>query len=180
MKVDVRVIAATNASLEERVAAGTFREDLFYRLNVVGIHMPALRDRPQDIPLLARHFLGRFSHGGKRFSDEALGLLQGYEWPGNVRELENAVERAVIMTGADVIGADALPDRLSTPAIERVGAIPETSATPTLETIEKAYIAWVLQQTGGVKTAAAEMLGIDPSTLHRKMDRYGMREDRDA
>ena len=102
--------------------------------------------------------------------------MQAYDWPGNVRELENAVERAVIISDREVIDVDDLPARLTDPPQERLGALREEGATPTLETIEKAYINWVLDQTGGVKTRAAEILGIDPSTLHRKMDRYGMRE----
>ena len=173
--VDVRVIAATNTSLEERVGTGTFREDLFYRLNVVPIHIPPLRERREDIPLLARHFIMVFGRGEYTFSDSALTALTAYTWPGNVRELENAVENAVIMTDSPVIDTVDLPVKITEPPDERMGALPESDQAPTLETIEKAYIAWVLKQTGGIKTAAAEILGIDPSTLHRKMDRYGMR-----
>ncbi len=177
ISVDVRVIAATNTSLEERVAAGTFREDLFYRLNVVPIHIPPLRERREDIALLAGHFLDIFSRGAYHFTSEALAALQTYPWPGNVRELENAVENAIIMADPPAIGPGDLPVKITEPPMERVGALAETGITPTLATIEKAYLAWVLKQTGGVKTAAAEILGIDPSTLHRKMDRYGMREE---
>ncbi|MFO7768700.1 MAG: sigma-54 dependent transcriptional regulator [bacterium] len=177
--VDVRMIAATNASLEEMVAEGRFREDLYYRLNVVPIPIPPLRDRKEDISLLARHFLDRYTRQERRFSEGALRLMQGYEWPGNVRELENAVERAVIISDKEVIGAEDLPARLTRPPEERLGALKRETVTPTLETIEKAYIKWVLDQSGGVKTRAAETLGIDPSTLHRKMDRYGLREGTD-
>lgn len=178
LKVDVRVVAATNASLEDRVAGGTFREDLYYRLNVVPIHIPPLRERREDVPLLANHFLSLYTHEGRSFTEQAMLLLQEYDWPGNVRELENAIERAVIMTNRKQIGPNALPAGLVAQPAERLGALPEQGTPPTLATIEKAYISWVLQQTGGVKTAAAEILGIDPSTLHRKMDKYGMRGEK--
>jgi len=175
LPVEVRLIAATNTSLEERVKTGTFREDLFYRLNVVPIHIPPLRERDEDIALLARHFVALFGRGEYEFSEAALGALKNYTWPGNVRELENAVENAVIMADTTTIGPADLPVKITEAPEDKMGALPEAALTPTLEQIEKAYIAWVLEQAGGVKTAAAEILGIDPSTLHRKMDRYGMR-----
>ena len=180
IKVDVRVVAATNASLDERVAGGTFREDLFYRLNVVPIHIPPLRDRKEDIPLLVEHFLSLSSRGKHRFTKDALAALQKYSWPGNVRELENVIERSVIMSEGSTIGTELLPQKISEPPLYKLGALPEADTPPTLETIETAYIEWVLKQTDGIKTAAAEILGIDPSTLHRKMDKYGMREEKDA
>jgi len=179
-KVDVRMIAATNASLDSMVAGGRFREDLYYRLNVVPIAIPPLRDRKGDILLLARQFLEQYGGPGRRFSEEAVQLMQDHEWPGNVRELENAVERAVIISEGEAIQADDLPARLTEPPEERLGALSEERLTPPLEAIERAYIKWVLDQSGGVKTRAAEALGIDPSTLHRKMDRYGMREGADG
>jgi len=178
ISVDVRVIAATNASLEERVREGTFREDLFYRLNVVPIHIPPLRERREDIRLLANHFLSLYARGGRAFTEPALQLLDAHNWPGNVRELENVIERSVIMTSRRQIGPGALPKGLGKVRLERLGALPEDGTPPDLETIEQAYIAWVLNQAGGIKTAAAEILGIDPSTLHRKMDKYGMREEK--
>jgi DNA-binding NtrC family response regulator len=174
--VDVRVLAATNASLEERVAAGTFREDLYYRLNVVPIHVPPLREHREDISLLAAHFLERYGGQGRSFRPEAMERLNAYEWPGNVRELENVVERTLIMEDEPAIGLKSFPEGLTGPVRERLGALRQDGTPPDLEAIEKAYIAWVLQRTAGVKTAAAEILGIDPSTLHRKMDRYGLRE----
>jgi two-component system response regulator HydG len=103
--------------------------------------------------------------------------LLAHTWPGNVRELENVVERAVIMSEDDPIGPEALAEGIGAPAAHPLGGLPEAGTPPTLETIERAYIAYVLEQTGGVKTAAAEVLGIDPSTLHRKIDRYGLREE---
>jgi len=180
IKVEVRVVAATNTTLDERVAEGTFRDDLFYRLNVVPIHIPPLRDRKEDIPLLVEHFLSLSSRGKHQFTNDALAALQKYTWPGNVRELENVIERSVIMSEGSTIGTELLPQKISEPPLYRLGALPEAETPPTLETIETAYIEWVLKQTGGIKTAAAEILGIDPSTLHRKMDKYGMREERDA
>ncbi len=174
-QVDVRIIAATNADLEEKIRQGTFRSDLFYRLNVIAIHLPPLRERRDDISLLADNFLRRFAERRngepKRLQEDALEALLEYDWPGNVRELENALERAVAMVEGDVIGRDALPSRVierqPTPLVQE-----ETPANPTLEVIERAYIAWVLRAEGGNKTRAAEVLGIDPSTLYRKLARF--------
>ncbi|MFC1595400.1 sigma-54-dependent transcriptional regulator [Gemmatimonadota bacterium] len=177
VKVDVRVIAATNSALDERVNDGTFREDLFYRLNVVPIHIPPLRERSEDILLLAEHFLAIYAREKMTISDESVRVLKSYPWPGNVRELENAIESAVVLSGSRVVELPALPKSILQPAKERIGALPEPVGPPTLESIEKAYIHWVLKQSGGVKKTAAETLGIDPSTLHRKMDRYGLREE---
>ncbi len=175
VKVDVRIIAATNADLEEKIRHGAFRSDLFYRLNVIAIHLPPLRDRRDDIPLLAENFLQGFAKRRnaepKRLDDGALQALLEYDWPGNVRELENALERAVAMTPGEVIGRDVLPvrviERRPTPLV--TGQAP---ANPPLEVIERAYIEWVLRSEGGNKTRAAEVLGIDPSTLYRKLARF--------
>ncbi len=175
VKVDVRIVAATNADLEEAIRLGNFRSDLFYRLNVIAIHMPPLRERRDDIPLLAEGFLERLAHSRetepKRLSEETLQALIEYDWPGNVRELENALERAVAMVQGEVISRDALPkhviEREPTPLISA-----KQAANPTLEVIERAYIEWVLQAEGGNKTRAAEILGIDPSTLYRKLARF--------
>jgi len=175
--IDVRVIAATNRDLEQEIRRGTFRSDLYYRLNVIALHLPPLREREEDIAPLAEHFLGRRAGPGRQlgFSAEALQVLQGYDWPGNVRELENAVERAAILAKTEVIGPDELPVRVVKPeAVPLVSERPATS--PTLELVERAYILWVLQAEGGNKARAAERLGIDPSTLYRKLSRYGMSE----
>lgn len=175
--IDVRIIAATNRDLEEEIKRGVFRRDLFYRLNVIAIHLPPLRDRRDDIPVLAEAFLQGASvprgEPAKRLSDDALELLTGYAWPGNVRELENALERAVILSPGPVISVTALPERL---AERRAEPLISDRATPnpTLDTVERAYILWVLQSEQGNKTRAAETLGIDPSTLHRKLARYGV------
>jgi two-component system response regulator HydG len=175
--IDTRILAATNRDLEEEIKRGTFRRDLFYRLNVIAMHLPPLRDRREDIPLLAESFLQRSGEQrgepAKRLSDEAAAALTAYAWPGNVRELENALERAVILTLGNTIEVPALPERVTERRSEPLVA--ERAATnPTLETIERAYILWVLQSEQGNKTRAAEMLGIDPSTLHRKLARYGV------
>ncbi len=179
IKVDVRVLAATNSALNERVETGTFREDLYYRLNVVPIEMPPLRERRVDIRLLAKHFLASASREEKNFSEEALSLLEEYAWPGNVRELENVVELSMVMSEGPIIGIDVLPQQISEPPMEKIGALPQVDQPPDLEMIERAYIEWVLKQTGGVKTAAADILGIDPSTLHRKMDKYGLKDEKE-
>ena len=169
--IDVRLIAATNRDLDREVKQGNFRGDLFYRLNVIAIHLPPLRERRDDIPLLAEHFLQRSSNIPKRLSADALQALHDYAWPGNVRELEHALERAMIMTPGDVIELSALPDRIVTHTADPfVGEHPHHE--PTLEVVARAYIKWVLDSNGGNKTKAAEILGIDPSTLHRKLQRY--------
>ncbi|NIR46556.1 MAG: sigma-54-dependent Fis family transcriptional regulator [Gemmatimonadetes bacterium] len=175
VQVNVRIVAATNADLDEKIRQGSFRSDLFYRLNVIAIHLPPLRERRDDIPLLAENFLERFAgvRGAKpkRLDDSALQVLLEYEWPGNVRELENALERAVAMTTGDVIAREVLPKRVTEP--EPVPLVSEAMpANPPLEVIERAYIEWVLRSEGGNKTRAAEVLGIDPSTLYRKLARF--------
>jgi DNA-binding NtrC family response regulator len=177
LPIDTRLIAATNRDLEEEIKRGSFRSDLFYRLNVIAIHLPPLRQRREDVPLLADHFLHRSAEqrgeAPKRISPAALEVLQSHAWPGNVRELENALERAVILTSGDVIDVDALPVRVTERKSEPL--IAERSPTnPTLEAIERAYILWVLQSESGNKTRAADVLGIDPSTLYRKLARYGV------
>jgi DNA-binding NtrC family response regulator len=175
--VDVRIIAATNRDLDEEIRRGGFRSDLFYRLNVITLHLPPLRERPDDVPILAQHFVEKFaaSRGREplRFHEDTLAALQAYDWPGNVRELENALERAAVLSAGSEILPAALPARITERAPQ-----PLVSASlppnPTLEIIERAYIHWVLHAEGGNKTRAAEVLGIDPSTLYRKLLRYGM------
>jgi len=174
--VDVRIVAATNRDLDEEIRRGGFRSDLFYRLNVITLHLPPLRERPDDVPLLAEYFLQRFNESrgrGVHLSAPALEVMQGYDWPGNVRELENALERAAVMTQGDEIVPGALPPRITERAPQPLvqASLPPN---PTLEIIERAYIHWVLQAEAGNKTRAAEVLGIDPSTLYRKLLRYGM------
>lgn len=179
IEVDVRLIAATNSDLEDDVKTGRFRADLFYRLNVIPLPIPPLRDRQEDIKLLTDCFLNKFCSkldcAPKRISDEAVELLTAYRWPGNVRELENTIEQAVLLVRDDTIEASDLPDKIQTPP--PVGVVQEAQpSTPTLESIEKAYIHFVMSQTDGKKAKAAKILGIDTSTLYRKIERYGLKE----
>jgi two-component system response regulator HydG len=177
--VDVRIVAATNRDLEEEIRRGGFRSDLYYRLNVITVHLPPLRDRGEDVPVLASFFLERFAGGrGRetpRLSQEATDALSSYDWPGNVRELENALERAAVLTAEGEIQTSALPSRITERAPQPLvaAALPPN---PTLEIVERAYIHWVLHSESGNKTRAAEVLGIDPSTLYRKLLRYGMEQ----
>lgn len=177
--VDVRLIAATNADLEDDVKASRFRADLFYRLNVIPVYIPALRERRDDIPLLVDHFLAKFasrSNGPvKRISPEAMRLLTTYPWPGNVRELENTIERAILLNRTDQLVLEDFPQKLI--KAEPVALVrEETPSTPTLESIEKAYIQFVMTQTQGKKAEAAKILGIDTSTLYRKLERYRLKD----
>ena len=175
--IDTRILAATNRDLEEEIKRGNFRRDLFYRLNVIALHLPPLRQRADDVPLLAEAFLARHAEQRaepqKQVSEAAMEILQSYSWPGNVRELENALERAVILTDGDVISVDGLPEKISERRAEPLVS-DRTAPNPTMETIERAYIMWVLESEQGNKTRAAEVLGIDPSTLHRKLSRFGV------
>jgi two-component system response regulator HydG len=173
VRVDVRVVAATNRELEEEIRAGNFREDLFYRLNVVRLEIPPLRQRREDIALLAEHFLQRYGQRDGRalrgITQEALEVLQGYPWPGNVRELENAVERAVVLDRDGVLGRDDLPEHMqSTPQ----AAVSGTLTVPlgvTLAEIEDMVLRETLKLTDGNKRLAAKILGITPRTIYRKM-----------
>lgn len=175
LRVDVRVIAATNRDLDEEIRRGRFRSDLFYRLNVFSLYLPKLSDRREDIPLLAEASLERIGrgrdHGAPVMSQDVLDAIMVYEWPGNVRELENALEHAAILTRGPEINLDALPKRITAPKAQPL-VDDRPAANPTLEVIEQAYITWVLQAEGGNKTRTAEVLGIDPSTLYRKLARY--------
>lgn len=173
--VDVRLIAATNRDLDEEMRRGTFRSDLYYRLNVIALHLPLLRDRREDIPLLAEAFLARIAgergEASKRLSGDATDAIMAYDWPGNVRELENALEHAVVLTRDNEVAVETLPKRVTAQKVQPIVA-DRAPQNPTLEVIERAYILWVLQAEGGNKTRAAEVLGIDPSTLYRKLARY--------
>jgi len=175
--VNARVIAATNRDLEEQIRLGHFRSDLFYRLNVVSIVLPPLRERPGDIRVLAEAFLKRAAEARneepRTLAPDALEAMEKYSWPGNVRELENALERAAILAKGNSIPLSALPERVSERKREPLvsGA---AQPNPTLDTIERAYILWVLENEGGNKPRTAEILGIDPSTLHRKLSRYDL------
>ena len=174
IQVDVRVIAATHRDLAEMVKEGTFREDLFYRLNVFPLHLPPLRQRREDIPLLARYFAHRvFTRLGRpasEFSKGAVERLTTYEWPGNVRELENIVERAVILCGGRPIEQEHVQ--------VQGGVGTGTSAVKPLQDMEREHIAAALRAAGGKvsgKGGAAEMLGLKPSTLDSRMRKLGIR-----
>jgi two-component system response regulator PilR (NtrC family) len=172
--VDVRVIAATNRDLEKAIAAGEFREDLFYRLSVIPLHVPALRDRREDIPLLARHFLESFRNSmGKKIdsiSPESMRRLESYDWPGNVRELENTIERAVALESGQEISMAVLPDRVagsSSPLATALGEADAPQIPPegidfehVVADTEKRYLQAALEKSGGVRTQAADILKI--------------------
>ena len=173
--VDVRVVAATNRDLEDEIRQGRFRTDLYYRLNVIAIHLPPLRERRDDIEIFVSAFLERIAKEKgtpvKRLAPEAAEAVLSYDWPGNVRELENALERAVVLTKGESIPLSAMPAKVTERRVEPLVA-DRVHHNPTLDTIERAYISWVLQAEGGNKSRAAEVLGIDPSTLYRKLSRY--------
>ena len=179
--VDVRIIAATNRDLAQEVDAGNFRQDLYYRLNVVTLALPPLRERADDIPLLAQHFMNRFaSKNNKRikgFTPGAMDRLVRYAWPGNVRELENVIERASILLLGEHISERELPERLKTP--EQGDALADALETdcPTLDDVERAVILKTLKRFGGNKTEAAKALGITRKTLHAKLNKYQGAQD---
>ncbi len=172
---DARIIAATNKDLETEVSEGRFREDLYYRLNVLQITVPPLRDRREDIPLLVRHFVGKTTNSkdavGISVSKEAISALSAYDWPGNVRELENAIERAAILcTGVITVGD--LPPKIAAAAAGSFETRDPDGFRPTLEEMERRYVAEILTSVGEDKAKTAEILGIDLSTLYRKLKRY--------
>lgn len=175
MEVDVRLIAATNAELDDDVKAGKFRSDLFYRLNVIPIHIPALRERVEDIPLLVNHFIAKYCERNntpfRTLNPNAAMALAKYSWPGNVRELENCIERAILLSKKDTIELADFPLKIAENEPTSIMAN-ESQSTPTLESIEKAYIYYIMSQTQGKKSKAAELLGIDSSTLYRKLEKY--------
>jgi DNA-binding NtrC family response regulator len=175
IKIDCRLVAATNADLEREVAEGRFRADLFYRLNVIPIKLPSLRQRRDDIPLLVDHFLKRHTTEGrmKTVSKEAMDVLLKYDWPGNVRELENVMERALILDESGVIGPEDLPEKVRLGTSHR-GSLIIDSPTLTLEELEKEYILKVLNSTRWQKKKASDVLGINASTLYRKLIAYGV------
>ncbi|NOY68451.1 MAG: sigma-54-dependent Fis family transcriptional regulator [Deltaproteobacteria bacterium] len=176
ISVDVRFIAATHRDLEADVKKGHFRQDFFYRLNVISIHLPPLAEREGDIPLLAHHFLRIKSEAAKKeiavIETSAMSLLKQYDWPGNVRELENVIERAVALETGDSISSGVLPDYMRNLSIQTYRK--SGSAIPSLEEQELDYIRWVLEQCGGNKTKAAKIIGIDRVSLWRKIKKYGL------
>jgi transcriptional regulator with PAS, ATPase and Fis domain len=179
ISVDVRFVAATARNLSDDTAAGRFRQDLFYRLNVINIVLPPLVQRAEDIPLLIQHFLVRKGRqSGKEITavePEVLDVLCQYSWPGNVRELENVVERAVVMARGSTIGLTDLPEDLLQFSVQTFRRTSQ-GAMLSLEEVEGQYIRWVLQKTGWNKTRAAEILGIDRVSLWRKIKRHALEE----
>jgi DNA-binding NtrC family response regulator len=178
--VNVRVVAATNRDLEHEVSQGRFREDLFWRLNVIHLHLPPLRERPFDIPLLVEHFLNKIAAASGQpplnVTPEALAVLTAYSWPGNARELENALERAVALAEGSLLTPDDLPERVRTNG--KTGSLLARAREQrmTVHELEREYIIETLRLTGGNKSRAAEILGFDRRTLHRKLDEYRQAE----
>jgi DNA-binding NtrC family response regulator len=186
IKVDVRIIAATNVDLRQMMEEGRFREDLFYRLHVISIHLPPLRDRKDDIPLLAQHFLAKYgdenAKGGLELAPDVLDLLTDYDWPGNVRELENVIERAVVLTSGSKIGVELIPDHVRKAPnfnIPQFVVPPEgISFKDVITDFEKRLIESTLEAAGGVQKRAAELLHIKPTTLNEMIKRYDIRPRR--
>lgn len=172
VKVDVRIITSTNQNLKERVKSGKFREDLYYRLNVISIKIPPLRERVEDVIILAKHFLKRFSEETNKniegFKNDALKLMKEYHWPGNVRELENAVERAVVLAKGSLIKSEDLP----------IVSYTDAGTLPLLEAREKEQIEQVLRETNWRMKKAASILGISRGTLYNKVSKYGIIKDK--
>jgi DNA-binding NtrC family response regulator len=180
-QVDARILAATNRNLEQDVKAGKFREDLFYRLSVVTLRVPSLKDRRTDIPMLAEHFLGmvldREGHRNLTLSEETIRTLVAYNWPGNVRELESAIEYAVLHARGHAIVPEDLPEKLQSAQVRAAARSPLSALfedLPALDELERRYLLYILEVTGGNRTRAAEVLGIDRRTLYRMIERYGI------
>ena len=173
-QVDLRIVAATNRDLEKQIAAGDFREDLYFRLSVFRIHLPALRERPGDIPeyirFFASQFAGKMGKRIERIDDKYVAALERHEWPGNVRELRNVVERSLIMTEGDTLSADALSLEFRTSPGEG-----KAGSTLALDELERRHILKVLEYTRGNKAETARLLGIGIATLYRKLESYGVK-----
>ena len=180
VRVDVRVIAATNRDLATEVTAGRFRQDLWYRLNVVNLTMPPLRDRRQDIPSLATHFAAKYARGRNvELSADALQALDAHDWPGNVRELENAIERAVVLGSSDRITADDLPGMLTDPLTEPAGDVDGATGAPFHEGVreeKRRLIREAIDRSGGNYAAAARLLGLNPTYLHRLLKNLQLKD----
>src|SRR5262249_52906701 len=186
IKVDARIIAATNCDLHQMMQDGRFREDLYYRLHVINIYLPPLRERKEDIPPLAQHFLEKYGRENNRvgleLTPDALDLMMDYDWPGNVRELENVIERAVVLSSVPRIGADLIPEHVrKAPAfhIPQIVVPPEgISFKDVITDFEKRLIESTLEAAGGVQKRAAELLHIKPTTLNEMIKRYDIRPRR--
>ncbi|HNR68034.1 MAG TPA: sigma-54 dependent transcriptional regulator [bacterium] len=183
VKINFRIIAATNKDLGNALAEGSFRSDLYFRLNAVTINMPALREIPQDIPLLARYyaedFAGRLNRSKISIADEAMELLKSYSWPGNVRELANTIRRAVALSDANTIGIYDFPAHLQQSPSADVSTTAENNSSLALAEMEKRHILQILEKAGNNKSQAAQWLGIHRDTLLRKLKKYGLHTDDD-
>ncbi len=179
-KVDTRVLSASNRYLDELVRDGKFRQDLYYRLNVIRIELPALRHRSEDIPLLVKHFIEKFADSAKRnvegIQDEALAALKSYDWPGNIRELEHTLERAVLLGKGVLVGVEDLPGQLLACGESAIVLAQALGKQFTLRDLEREYIGKVLETTHGNKTEAARILGVDRTTLYRKLEEYKFKD----
>jgi two-component system response regulator PilR (NtrC family) len=175
---DTRIIAATNKDLEKEVEEGNFRDDLYYRLNVVEISLPPLEQRREDIPLLAHHFLQKYNkelkHNLKGITSDAMGAMMAYQWKGQVRELENVIERAVLLSDGDFLTINDLPESFKQSSDSESFKMDSDKLDEAIQVFEKHHIQSVLKRTEGNKSEAARLLGIDPSTLYRKMERLGV------
>ena len=180
MRVDVRLICATNKNLKQQVEAGKFREDLFYRINVILLEIPLLRERPEDIPLLVKHYLSYFSDRNRKainkVSPEALQILTKYEWPGNVRELKNIMERLVVLSKSNMITAEHIPDDIKGNKKLLSKSALSGKTMNTIQEMEQEMIRKTLSDSGRNKSLAAKVLGISRRTLYRKMDEYKIEE----
>jgi len=176
LNVDVRIISATNKDLHEMIEQKLFREDLYFRLNVLSVKIPPLRERRDDISLLVEHFLKKFAGDRKRFSKEAIELLRNYRWKGNVRELENIIERTVLLCDSEVIDAEHLPDEISSARKAEKVTLPSggMDIDKLMEETEKAYILKALEKTNGVKTEAAKLLNLTFRSFRHKLKKYGI------
>ena len=187
IKVDVRVVAATNIDLRRAVEEGRFREDLFYRLNVIAVQLPPLRQRKEDIPALASHFVDKYSRENNKpvegVTPDAMQALMDYDWPGNVRELENVIERGVVLTSSSRIGRDLIPDHVRTSPsfhVPHLAVPPEgISLKDVIASFERRLIESTLESTGGVQKEAARLLGLKPTTLNEMIKRHNILLPRD-
>jgi two-component system response regulator PilR (NtrC family) len=188
VRVDVRIIAATNRDLTQAMAQGTFREDLYYRLNVIAVALPPLRERREEIPLLVNHFLQKFAEASGRpakvISPEAMLSLEAFAWPGNVRELENVVERAVTLEPGSIVRLDSLPDSIrgsQTQELYRIEFPPEGLDLDSLmERMERDLIRRALQRAGGIQSRAAQLLGTSFRSFRYRLQKYGMGESQES
>jgi two-component system response regulator PilR (NtrC family) len=174
--VDVRIVAATNKNLSELIENGLFREDLYFRLNVLSLRIPPLRERRDDIPLLVNHFLNKFTGNGKKFSDDAMTMLKNYQWKGNVRELENIIERVLLLNDGDIVASESLPEEIRSSSSSEKVSVPSggVDIEKMMEDMERSYLLRALEKTNGVKTEAAKLLNLTFRSFRHKLKKYGI------